>query len=60
MGRAICNEDIPNLTSFLYIMMMRVAGGRRTGAVAASVVTAGQQSHHIRLRLGDMESGCKE
>jgi len=28
--------------------------------VAASGVTAGQQSHHIRLRLGDMGSGCRK
>ena len=58
MGQAICNEEIPNPTSFLYIRTMRVAGGRRTGVVAASVVIAvSQQSHYIWLRWGDMGSG---
>ena len=61
MGQAICNEEIPNPTSFLYIRMMRVAGGRRTRVVAASVVIAvSQQSHYIWLRWGDMESGCSK
>ena len=61
MGQAICNEEIPNPTSFLYIRMMRVAGGRRTVVVAASVVIAvSQQSHYIWLRWGDMGSGCRK
>ena len=61
MGQAICNEEIPNPTSFLYIRMMRVAGGRRTGVVAASVVIAvSQQSHYIWLRWGDMGRGCRK
>ena len=58
MGQAICNEEIPNPTSFLYIRTMRVAGGRRTGVVVASVVIAvSQQSHYIWLRWGDMGNG---
>ena len=61
MGQAICNEEIPNPTSFLYIRMMRVAGGRRTGVVAASVVIAvSQQSNYIWLRWGDMKSGYRK
>ena len=61
MGQAICNEEIPNPTSFLYIRMMRVAGGRRTGVVAASVAIAvSQQSHYIWLRWGDMGNGCRK
>ena len=50
-----------NRTSFLYIRMMRVAGGKRTGVVAASVViVVSQQSQYIWLRWGDMGNGCRK
>ena len=61
VGQAICNEEIPNPTSFFYIRMMRVAGGKRTGVVAASVViVVSQQSQYIWLRWGDMGNGCRK